>query len=354
MTENSTSTISKIANDLKKWLDSLSDFNDYKELRRWLKGHPLPPVGYDEEPYVWIQRGLKTLPALYLKQFTHLIINFLKEEKPHLNPSPLNSDKLLFNLFSYCSECGLPKTTAKSIFEVFEDSISERNFRDFLLIQRVYNIKRAVGEAFYSNTFALDELGKNLKRRAEELSYDKNREEKFHELVMHIQKVWLDYPNWSEVMSEQAVKNDFPAWVADKILCYPIQFSPVESDRTIRYDVWSIIPESLVVIDNNFNIISENGFFSTVEFPVHNKPTVNFLNEILYKTESIRKKLNEKTYSYQLKAISEELLHLESDLKIKGEDGYASVVSNIKGYLRVFVQPERAKAQTEKLYRVAM
>ncbi len=350
--ENHLSPVSRIANRLKEWLDqSISDGPAFEELRHWLKGHRLPAVGYDEEPYIWIQKALQQLPPNYTSHFTQLVVDFLSEQKPHLSPSSANSDKLLYNAFSYCSECGLSKNTSTAIFNVFNDAVRYDQFRGFLQANRVYNLKRALSEAFFSNTFATNELGTYIKAEATTLEQLKDREEVFRNFIQQIIQAMSDYPAWNELLIKQANRVKLQKWAAqsvEKIYGFPILDLSEPFGASSKYVLSKGIQSYLDSQNIEYECLFEGDILSKIQFGRRNIELLEIAKE---RVAHINKVSTSSTFTNLVKELSQEFFDLQVELKPsdRSNDDYAymhdlsDAFFKVGSELVIFVEPNAKK-----------
>jgi len=90
-------------------------------LTQWLQGHGLPPVGDEEEPYVWLLRGLP-LGAERHQVETALArcAASLLDQKPDVQPVGDPPERLIYNLLKLCAGLRRRDLLAGSLSAVFK------------------------------------------------------------------------------------------------------------------------------------------------------------------------------------------------------------------------------------------
>ena len=120
--------ISWMRSALEEWLPP--NAADPKRLADWLSGRHLPPVGDDDEPYVWILRGLaqgKDRPRGE-QAIAEALATLLEEEIDATSGS--RADKLLFNLFKLAAAIGWPDALCEPLHTVLQRAtLKDRRWR---------------------------------------------------------------------------------------------------------------------------------------------------------------------------------------------------------------------------------
>src|SRR6185503_11521173 len=89
-------------------------------LVRWLQGYGLPPVGHDEEPYLWLLRGIP--PGADRDNVEEAFANRvakLLDEKPDETRLGERPDQLLYNLYHLCAGLQRPDELGERLYAVF-------------------------------------------------------------------------------------------------------------------------------------------------------------------------------------------------------------------------------------------
>jgi hypothetical protein len=93
----------QVADRIAKWLEDPS--GPSWALVDWLEGYNLPAVGPDEDPYVWLHRGLNELPANLYVEFILRLARFIDEQPDVARPGD-RPDEVLYNLLLLCTRLG--------------------------------------------------------------------------------------------------------------------------------------------------------------------------------------------------------------------------------------------------------
>jgi hypothetical protein len=92
----------QVANRIREWLEGP---RPSWTLVDWLEGYNLPAVGPEEEPYIWLRRGLDKLPPEYQERFVVQLAQFI-EERPDVERPGDRPDEVLYNLLWLCARPG--------------------------------------------------------------------------------------------------------------------------------------------------------------------------------------------------------------------------------------------------------
>jgi hypothetical protein len=115
----------EMADRLKAWLDGPGGSGPLVE---WLQGYDLPPVGYADEPYLWLLRGIRAIgPELSSKQdgqtYDHLFckqVAGLLDDRPDRDRPGDNPERVLYNLFRLCAGLRCPACLAEGLRAILE------------------------------------------------------------------------------------------------------------------------------------------------------------------------------------------------------------------------------------------
>jgi len=112
--------VGEMRKKLAAWL--VRDKGDLEPLKKWLTGHNLPnPIGMDEDPYVWLLRGLPLADERYsaevkLAQRAAIMLDM----KLDTSPPSSEGNKLIYNLLMLCAGLSCPTELADPLYEMFE------------------------------------------------------------------------------------------------------------------------------------------------------------------------------------------------------------------------------------------
>lgn len=92
-----------------------------ERLQRWLQGLDLPPLGSEEEPYIWILRGLSEIEER--AQAEQILASWTAEiidRQPDVEPIGRFPDRLLYNLFFLAGGLARPGELWEPLLRVYE------------------------------------------------------------------------------------------------------------------------------------------------------------------------------------------------------------------------------------------
>jgi len=244
------------------------------QLIDWFQGYNLPAVGHDEEPYLWLLRGVPEADERHAaeKKFTGRAAMLLKE-KPDVKRPGKRPDQALYNLFMLCAGLSCPDELADPLFRVFERRQLKGKWRGI-------DIRSALKSALISNQkdsrvfasweklllngknefFTVDEfefldaarlmpesedkrgepalnaIGKAFKMMASKLEPDHERRIRYRSIVNKVIETYPGRPTWNLDLLRQADGNVWPIW---SIECLPSLYVPIldngSSDRTLTW-----------------------------------------------------------------------------------------------------------------------
>lgn len=117
-TDTRHSHVERVSRELEGWL-ACRDWT-LEEVHDWLQGHRLPPVGHDEDAFVWILRGLLcadergAAEAEMARRLARVL-----DEQPDVTRPGLRPDEMLYNLFMLCAGLGLPEVLGEPLLAVY-------------------------------------------------------------------------------------------------------------------------------------------------------------------------------------------------------------------------------------------
>jgi hypothetical protein len=93
-----------------------------EQLLDWLQGYGLPPVGHDDDPFLWVLRGLPEADERHPAEtaLANRVAKVLDEVKPDVTQPGDRPDELLYNLFMLCAGLSCPDQLADPLYEVFK------------------------------------------------------------------------------------------------------------------------------------------------------------------------------------------------------------------------------------------
>lgn len=260
---------------LKAWLEK-SDWT-IDELLNWLQGFELPAVGYDDEPYVWILRGLPLADERHQaeRELARRLSSFLSQQ-PDVKPSNIVTNEALYNVLMLCAELQCRDELAESLYQVFtRRHLSGKwrgvELREALVSALIYNQLDDRLEPVWEDmldqghdflpgdancAFAgilykpkseltrgepdLDAIGATLARMAQCLESQKNGQVEFLRLIDWVKNA---YPRsqtlWMKDLIEQAHKYDWTPWGIVRLdLVCALDTIPGEDADGYYYYIW--------------------------------------------------------------------------------------------------------------------
>jgi len=253
----------RIGSSLEEWL-ARPDWT-LEEAHHWLQGHSLPPVGHDEDAYVWILRGLLLAEergeaeAEMARRMAAVL-----GERPDLARPGLRPEELLFNLLMVCAGLGFPEHLGGPLLDLYE----RRELRgDWMgvdlrvaltaalipnqLDDRLLPVWRSMidgrGDEYLIGSVAhgidgvsflpaaepgeppLDEIGAALKALSVHLHDEPDRRVEFKAYLDRVLSRYPGRPSWNEELVRLADSHEWPDWAVVSLpsLC-------VRLDRTAR------------------------------------------------------------------------------------------------------------------------
>lgn len=250
-----------------------------EELIDWLQGYNLPPVGHDDEPFLWLLRGIPLADKRFEAE-TKLAerVGKVLEGKPDLMRPGTRPDKVLYNLFMLCAGLGCPDQLAEPLYKVFQrgvlkgewlgvdvrdalqaalisnqidnrlqpewETMLEQRKHDFLPGDEYDGFNGIVMNPASAKTRGepdLDAIGRALKFMAKYLDRDSGRCEEFQALIKQIAEIYPGRPILEIEILLQAVHNDWPRWAMQAIpgdyvsqILDPLKTSPYCSERAAK------------------------------------------------------------------------------------------------------------------------
>jgi hypothetical protein len=248
----------------------------------WLHGYGLPPVGHDEEPYVWILRGLPIGGQAGEARaiLTERVAELLERDMGGFGRRP---NEVMYNLLRLAADLPMPETLGPALRKVCERREVLGNWRGFdlrgaLLSALIYNqhddglrsdwkallkgekhgfLPASVEDAFHgilwmplgpgkSGAPDLDAIGWALRQMADYL--EKNRPVEYCDRFRHLlDEVRNTYPRdtWDYDLLMQADRHSFPRWA---VQCLPDLCFASNNEQFIWKEIVRRIPEKLYTI----------------------------------------------------------------------------------------------------------
>ncbi|MGB7923156.1 MAG: hypothetical protein WCF57_07920 [Pyrinomonadaceae bacterium] len=222
----------------------------------WLKGYELPPVGHEEEPYVWLLRAFSNSDEAHRQEMARRLADFLHSERPHQRLNEKYDDETLYNLLCLSGGLRCRNQLAEPLFQVYDFFNNNPEGRTLLAKRSRYNLSGALRDALIANQVsphfqdvwkqmfegqphellrgsrfsgaegilrmpgsatepdkpAIEDTGWMLTKMVEYLESEEKRHRTFRRLLERTKEAWPDYPNWDEDLLRQAIKYQWPEW----------------------------------------------------------------------------------------------------------------------------------------------
>jgi hypothetical protein len=289
----------KVENNLRNKLNAWLNKSDWTEgeLIRWLRGLELPAVGYEEDSYIWMMRGLPLADERYQaeKELARRVSLFLSRQ-PDVTHPDLGGEEVLYNLFMLCAELQCRDELADPLFQVLSRQSLAGEWRGFdlreaLVSALIYNQRdnrlESVWAAMFSakseflpgdayTAFAgilympeserkrgephLDAIGAALARMAEYLEPQKNGQTEFLRLITWAMEA---YPQsgtlWVKNLIEQADKHQWSDWAIVRLdLVCQLERVAKDSSEGHYYYIWQAYLPFLMELNENIKQSSIN------------------------------------------------------------------------------------------------
>jgi hypothetical protein len=240
------------------------------ELVDLLEGAGLPPVGHDEEPYLWLLRVLpedepeRSAAAAKLAATAAVLL----EGHPDIKPTTRQPESLLYNLLLLCAGLHRPQELAEPLFDMWKrkalagrwqgldlraalsaalasNQIDERLWPEWRDLLRGKPGRFLPGHPYDgfdgalwmpSGSDQLDKpnlpaLGKALKLMASHLETDRQRRQMFQKLIERVLDAYPVHSSWEVDVIRLADRESFPVWAVE---CLPSLFVELENSDAGR------------------------------------------------------------------------------------------------------------------------
>jgi hypothetical protein len=266
----------RVGRSLSIWLSQQSW--EVQELVDWLQGYTLPPVGQDEEPFVWILRGVTLNDDRYKaeSELAFRLARFIETEPGSIQLGK-RPNQVLYNLFMLCAGLSYPKVLGESLYAIYEKRSLEGEWlgvdlRDALLMALVsnqidnrlqsiweYMLSGGTDDFLPGDEFdgfngillmpsaetglgepAMSEIGSALHSISKHLEPEQERRPIFSSHIKTAVEAYPGRPTWSADLIMQANEKQWPAWAVECIpnLYIPLEQVTGEKNRTL---IWHYI-----------------------------------------------------------------------------------------------------------------
>lgn len=356
----------RIAHDLGIWLQA-PDWT-MADLINWLEGNSLPPVGYDDEPFIWLLRGIMVTDSRYeVERELSTRLRLLLSEQPDVNQFGDRPSQVIYNLLMMCAGLSFAEVFADELYEIFErrqldgnwlgvdlrmalrdalvsnqrddrmkfiwtgmlegrrhDFLPGNEYDGFLGVLHLPDPARPRGEPFIS------EIGRALSQMARFLGDRPDRRSEFYDLVARVHEMYLGRPSLASELIFEAETNSWPDWALVSLpsLCVPL----MEHKEERFYLLWDVFVALLATFKVEFSVKRElcHGRIFLVKLQQKHS---NLLDEFAPLIERRRLEMPLASYSAVLGGISDILSEVQVVLEErdrKAARAYAATRAEIK------------------------
>lgn len=332
-----------------------------EQLAGWLQGKGLPAVD-DEEPYVWLLRGLPLADKRYRAEIELAArAGHLLETEPDALRHDPERNELLYNLLMLCAGLSCPTQLADPLHSMFQrrllagshqginlrqalESALITNQRDNRLEGVWLGMLRRRGHEFLTGDEyaafegvrlmppseagrgepAIDALGAALAAMSAHLEERRDRREEFHRLINRVLRTYPSRPTRYADLVEMAHAHRWHDWAVSCLprLCIPLT---VEGGQRVAL-LWEVFVVVLESSGANFQIQDwlcrdspmHEGLVAKVRL---HEDAFRFLSDIAPKVESHRLTLKLNDYREVIGAANDALSSIEIELVYEVTDG---------------------------------
>src|SRR6266404_225706 len=267
---------------------------DAAHLLNWLQGSELPPVGHQEEPFLWLLRGIPVGSHRYEaeRKMASAAARILAME-PDLNPVGKRPDQLLYNLLMLCAGLGATDELAEQLYSVLgRQTVNGRwmgndlrgTLRAALIENQIDNRLKPVWEAMLSGTRGeslpgnrydgfegillmplspdrreqpdLDAIGSALTVLAGVLKEEEDKRSDFRYLVSRVYEAYPGRPSLQEELVRQADKNNWPTWALEAL---PTLYFPAIHQKSNKNEFFYVWRPVVDVVEGVYSFSEEGG-----------------------------------------------------------------------------------------------
>jgi hypothetical protein len=283
----------RVSQLLTAWLKK--DTWDTQELVDWLQGYPLPPVGYDEEPFVWILRGASLSEERYEteRQLTQRLAHLLRR-LPEVASLSTRPEEVLYNLLMLCAGLGSPSDLGEPLYEVFVQKALTGSWlgidlrvalKDALIPNQLDDRLQPVWtsmlegrqheylpgdeyDGFLGVLFLckpdvrkgeplVDEIGLSLGLMSQRLEKSSDRRVAFQLLIRRALDAYPGRPTWDSDLIFQADKNKWPDWAVSSLPSLCVRLDGSDGGGEGMYLLWELFVPPLDKFHVNYTVRKE-------------------------------------------------------------------------------------------------
>lgn len=272
-----------------------------EQLIDWLQGYDLPAVGHDEDPYVWLLRGLplgedrNRMEVRFAERVAHVL-----EDAPDVKRPGKRPDEVLYNLFMLCAGLSCPEQLGEPLWRIYERQSARREKRldtevrgalraalvENQLDNRLQDLwERMVNgqkdEFLRGNQYdafegilpmpptadmrgnpCLNAIGCGLEAMARYLERERDRRIAYRNLLGRVVQTYPGRPTWDADLIQLADEYRLPGWAIECLpsLCVCLKRSEGQDTFYLWHFILACIPESF-----DYHVLVKRCFGQVVE-----------------------------------------------------------------------------------------
>jgi hypothetical protein len=251
-------------------------------LEDWLQGYGLPPVGHDEEPYIWLLRGLPRGKGRHdaEQELSSQLARVLQREPDRHRPGR-RPEQMLYNLLMLCAGLSTSTELAEPLDAMFQREVlaghwQGHDVRDALLLALIHNQPDARWGPVWSQLLAgghpflpggpydgfrgilrmpppggqpgepaLEAIGQALRQMGDYLSerHYSDRRPRFRELLSWVEQTYPSTRRPRDLL-ELADRQHWPEWMVTCLPTLCIDLGPAPEGRR-HFLLWTMIARFL-------------------------------------------------------------------------------------------------------------
>lgn len=282
--ENRIESVEWVRGQLLSWLRE--DTWEPHRIAGWLQGYDLPPIGHDDEPYLWLLRSIPVdeRRSWAETELARRLASFLETQLDSVR-AKRRWEQLVYNLLLLCAGLGCPDQLGECLYRVFQrgklvGSWLGVGLRDCLRMAIIQNqldrrfqqlweamlAKRDVStlpgneydgfegirlmppSAAERGHPALDAIGKALRQMARNLEDSTDRRMELQSLIGDVVATYPGRPSWDRDLVELADEHEWPRWA---LLCLPRLSLPLDAQPEGQLELFLLWRPVFEVIRTN-------------------------------------------------------------------------------------------------------
>jgi hypothetical protein len=335
------------------------------QILRWLEGYDLPPVGHEDEPHLWLLRGL---PLAEDRSRAETIlaarIAGVLDKQPDVQRPGTRPDQILYNLLMLCAGLSCPDQLAEPLYAMFKRKqlkgewvgIDHRSsLRAALTENQVDNRLQPVWEGMLegraddflgSNAYdgfegivlmprssndrglpALDAIGKALVGMVETLERHENRRSEVRRLLTQVTETYPGHPNWDLTLLSLADGFRWPRWAVE---CLPRLCFELDPETGSEQTVCALWEPVVNIVDQAYKLRIKKSFCAgQVLLAVPPKDAFPLINQVALPLEQNRRENPYYTDRSSDAVVAHTLEEIHSQMKREQRPREADIVKTV-------------------------